>query len=467
MQPAPQPCEPNTSASAWYLRWNWQRAALIGLVVVALVEGYIAVFRRDNDFLFHRNLGTAFLQGDPYGNSGEWYPVGRVMLNAGLAALDYRLSRGVSYALAIASLVGCWMMWRRMAQATRPAERTVDVAAGVATCWLLLPFIVRDLDECGLQLFLLFFLTAGAWAVMRGRNMQGGCWLALAATFKLTPLMCLPFLVWKRRWAAAAWMGLFIVGWNLAPAMFVGWETTLVCNQKWLACMRESAKVIDPAANAVEQAKPHNLSLAGTVGRYTQTYPPGHSLYVDHPAFVQFGQFTPLAAKRTYQGLLLLLGLFLAWHFRRRWLPPSVYDSSLPPSPSTSLTSADAAPEWAIVCLLCALLSPVCWKQHLMVALPCLFLVLRCELTSPHRTPWRIASLIVIALTVYGARHGFVGQSFSIVLLSYKVDTFAMLLLSVLLFTMPSSEMTKENTHTLAIHSSHKSPIQLSKAQAA
>src|SRR5690606_24282804 len=153
---------------------------------------------------------------------------------------------------------------------------------------------------------LLFFMSAGAWAVLRGKNWQGGCWLALAATYKLTPLISLPFLLWKRRWAAAAWMGLFLIGWNLAaPALFVGGQTAWDSNLQWLARMKQSAKVVDPAENAVEVAKPHNLSLAGTVGRYLETYPPEHPLYINHPAFVQFGNLSPLAAKRAFHGVVI------------------------------------------------------------------------------------------------------------------------------------------------------------------
>ena len=66
------------------------------------------------------------------------------------------------------------------------------------------------------------------------------------------------------------------------------------------------------------------------------------------------------------RGILLALACALAYQFRRPWWEEP--------------GAGRLAPEWAVVCLLSALLAPICWKQHLVLALPALFLVVRSSL---------------------------------------------------------------------------------------
>jgi len=430
---------PLIATTPWYEKSSWHRPALVLLAVVILIEGYVSIVHRENDFLFHRNLGEAFLQGEPYANSGDWYPVGRVMLNGMIASVPHRVARAISYLLAVGALCGIFFIWRELANLSGVVSRTASLSAALVTAGMLFPFILRDLDECGLQLFLLFFLSCGAWSVLRGKNLQAGCWLGLAATFKITPLICLPFLIYKRRWKAAGWMAVFIVGWNLMPALFVGWDTTIRCNQAWIARMALSSKVVDPALNAVEVPKPQNLSLAGTVGRYLRTYPVGHPLNVDHPAFVQFGTLEPEQANRVFKAFLLTLAGLLAWRFRKAWPRYYVLNGQLTAAAKEpDDTTSAAGPEWAAVCLLCALLSPICWKQHLVVVLPCLFLAVRGGMAAGGHTRGRLIALVTIALVVICCRHAAVGRMMSIALLSYKFDTMAMMLTMFLALTLPT-----------------------------
>jgi len=79
---------------------------------------------------------------------------------------------------------------------------------------------------------LLFFLSAGAYAMWRGHRSASGCWLAAAATYKATPVLFLPFLLWKREWKAAGTMAGAILVLNFAlPACFLGCSGALKANQ--------------------------------------------------------------------------------------------------------------------------------------------------------------------------------------------------------------------------------------------
>ena len=153
------------------------------------------------------------------------------------------------------------------------------------TLLVLLPFIIRDLDECGLQIILLLLCSLAAAAFQRRRMVLSGFWLAAAATYKATPLLFLPFLLWKRQWKAAGCMVFFIAALNLLPATYLGWEKTLAENRHWFTYTLSVARDTPDAYPSVprwETPKHQNLSLSATFARLVETYPPGHPLFIDH-----------------------------------------------------------------------------------------------------------------------------------------------------------------------------------------
>lgn len=412
------------SMPAWHARPKVRQAAIVALAILAVIEGYLAIFVRENDFIFHRNLGLVFLTGKGYDAAGDWYPLARVMINAGPAALPLLVSRTLCYLLALAALAACYRMWREMADERWPAARSLSFAAATLSVLILIPLVLRDLDECGLQTFLLFFLTAGGYALWKGRHTRAGFWLATAASYKVTPVLCLPFLLWKREWRAAAWMVAFTGLWAIAPAAFLGWQGMVEAQTRFLARAREvsAAHNAYPSLLQFEPPKPQNLSLQSLFARYLETYPPGHPLYLEHPAFVQFGALDRETAYQTVRGLMLAFAAVIAWRCRRRFGPED--------------TQADVAPQWAAMCMLCAILAPLCWKQHLVVILPAMFLTLRSALIGQPAARLRWALLGFIAAVILLGRHAVGGREFSIVLMSYKIDTMAILLLLGLVLTI-------------------------------
>ena len=297
------------------------------------------------------------------------------------------------------------------------------IAAAVGSLALLFPYVLRDLDECGLQTLLLFMLSAAMYALVRGRPAMCGLWLGLATTYKVMPLLFLPLLVWKRQWRAAGWMVCFIAIWSFLPALYLGWDTTVRAHGQWLAQVRHSLSNVDPAENGIEPPNPRNVSLPGAIARYLQTYPEGHRLCLDHPCFVQFGNLDPQTAGRVVKGVLLIFAGILAWKMRRAWGPGE--------------KQADITTEWAAVCVLSALLSPLCWKQHLVVLLPAVFLTLRVVLSNPRESRRQIIGLAIVGLVAIALKRGLLGQELSIVVMSYKFDTWAALLVMGLVLTLP------------------------------
>ena len=343
--------------------------------------------------------------------------------------------------LALAALGWILVRWHGLGELRSKLAPSRWFAASAVALLVLLPYLLRDMDECGLQIFLLAFLTAGGWALSRGRSIQAGFWLATAAVYKATPILCLPYLLWKRRWRAAAAMVAFLGFWAVVPAAFVGWDKTVESHERFLARNRIVAahRTAYPELPDFELPKPQNQSMHAAVARYVETYPPGHPLNLEpHPLFKQFGSLDGETAYRVVRGTILAFGLLLAWRFRRSGNGPS--------------GASDLPVEWAAVCLLCALAAPLCWKQHLIVALPAALLVARTAVSQDASAKRRLAALAAIGIALVLTRHSIVGRETSVVFLSYKVDTMLMLGLLGLVLTSPTAVVAS------AAASSNRSP---------
>jgi len=415
------------SQIAWFEHRRFRQVVLTMALAIVLWEGYLAIFRRENDFTWHLGLGQRFLAGTPYDGAGGWYPLARTMFDGALASLPPRVARAVCYAGAVGIWAWILVAWGRLAPSHAGMTRNRAFAAGTFATATFAGYILRDLDECGLQTLLLGLLTLTAIALSRQQFLRAGLWLAAAVSYKLTPVLGIPFLIWKRRWTPALLATMFVVVLNLLPATYLGWDVTTSANARFLTTLRGSLAVDDPSQNVAEPPKPQNQALVAAISRYVQSHPVGHPLYVEHPMFRQFGKLSPQAAGWTVQAVLITLAAALAWQWRRAW--------------PTEGSSAVMAHEWATVCVLMAILSPLCWKQHLVLALPALLLAWRDALSRPAVPKWRWLCLGAIAMIAVGCRREFLGYDLSIVAMSYKVDTLAVLLTLLLVTTIERPTM--------------------------
>jgi hypothetical protein len=401
------------------------RFSIVAGIVLLAAEGCLAVFLRDNDFFVHRMLGQAFLAGDPCAAHQSQYMLGRALINASTAWLPYRLDRGLHFAGAVVALAVALALWHRLAAVHRSRAGRPAFAAAVFTLILVGGYVKRDLDDCGLQIALLFFLTLAGLSLQRGRSLAGGLWLGVAAVYKTTPLLFLPYLLWKRQWQAAAWMVLFVALLNVLPIFYLGWQPTLRSYESWLACVQSCAATDDPSQNPIEPPRQLNQGLTPAIARFLQTYSPGHPLALDHPWSFQPGNLSAAAAKRGVQLVTLALGIVLAWRFRRPW--------------DSAGEGTDLANEWAAVTALCAILSPLCWLQHLVLVVPCVFLWLRAWLSGAAVPRWHWLVVVPLGLIGLLAHRDLMTASFYELLLSYKVHTLAGLFAVGLVLTLPDS----------------------------
>jgi hypothetical protein len=98
---------------------------------------------------------------------------------------------------------------------------------------------VFDMFDLGQpNLLLLAMMLYGFWLLQHGRPWFAGSMFALATAIKVFPVAVLPYLVWRRRWASAASMGVFLVVFLLLiPAPIRGYERNVNELKTWFNAM--------------------------------------------------------------------------------------------------------------------------------------------------------------------------------------------------------------------------------------
>lgn len=406
----------------WYASPRFRTLAVVAGILFVAAHAVVAVGFRDNDFTWHIALGNAFLEREPFTRGGDWYPLSRVMFDVIPAVMPYRLSRAVFFLLGVGSLGLSVVLWNRMAGASRRLDPAMAFAAATLSLAFAAPYVSRDMQECGLQLLLLGMLSITGYYLWRGNDAGAGAALGAAIAYKFTPIICLPLLVWKGRWKAALWTAATVAVLNILPALYLGVDNTIDAHRRWVDRFQKVSAVQDIAENGVEPPKVQNQSLMAAMARYLQTYPEGHPLRLEHPAFVQFGALDQATARMVAKGTLLALAAFLAWQFRGRWKDDA----------------NDLAPQWACACALCALISPMCWRHHLVLFWPAMFVCVHAVLGRAHVRAYRIA-LAAIVVGIFLPQRELFGRDGVMVVMSYRPDTLAVLACALMALFLPKS----------------------------
>jgi hypothetical protein len=109
-------------------------------------------------------------------------------------------------------------------------------------------------------LVLLGFVLGLQW--LERRPALAGLALGFAANIKYLSILALPYLLFRRRWAAAAWMAFGTIGWGLLPAVSLGWSGNLRALEQAGAGLVEAVGVEVSHGAANVQGIDWNLSLS-------------------------------------------------------------------------------------------------------------------------------------------------------------------------------------------------------------
>ncbi|HMS84093.1 MAG TPA: glycosyltransferase family 87 protein [Nitrospira sp.] len=402
------------------------RLAKLGLMIAAMVHGYIISFGRSyhfRDIDIHREIGRRFLTGDYlYANDYcyMYLPTTGIYF-APLLILDRNPSLALRYAVAIGCLVMTVVMFHRMLCGISDQGGWRRLLVGVGAGALTLQFILNDLDDGGPHLILLGIISAGVYAIWIGREQLGAALVGLGIVLKITPALFVLLFLWKRQWRVASYTVLATVLWVLLPILYMGPISWWDHHTEWTR--NAVLSVLDRQAEGRQEneLQKANLSLRHTLLRYLVTYPPEHRLrQIDNAYKPVLDLPSPVANAIVGVAGLSLLSLF-AWSSRGPFQGPG-------------------DPSWARDCagtlMLALFFSPITWDQHLVWMIPAASIVVAAALQvqgTLSRTGYAMLGAYVVLTMVLN--YEVVGSARWEALKSYHHLGIAMLILCGLLLS--------------------------------
>jgi Glycosyltransferase family 87 len=202
---------------------------------------------------------------------GFTYPPIFAFLMLPLEPLPLWLRDLVWYAVTVGATIGSFNLSERLARnAVTPPLDAVELD------WLRLlglllgaKLILAVFENQSYDALVLLFLLLGLTALASGRDVMAGAGLAFAAALKATPLIFLPYLLWRRNFVgAAAFVAVFLGASFLPDLLFTPAGAAHGYYVSWLREVAEPALGVDPASvtNAFwSGANIMNHSLHGAV----------------------------------------------------------------------------------------------------------------------------------------------------------------------------------------------------------
>jgi hypothetical protein len=267
-----------------------------------------------------------------------------------------------------------------------PSHRTM-----VTLLALSFNFFHLDLTHGNVNLLVGALVAGGLVALMHERELTAGFLIGSAIVLKVTPLLFVPYLVWKRRWCALVGVaaGVFMVGWIL-PGLLIGFKYTALLTWEWYQQMVQPFMAGDHAS--LIQTSHMNQSLTGLF----------HRLLTDSVA-IAAGPGTGgvdvkvnvLNLEKETVGLLLkaanvLLVVLIAWLSR---------------APRRESRHLAHLGEFALVFLAMLLISERSWKHHYVLLILAHAFILRYlhDRKPTQLRLWLPASLLGISVLLHNA----------------------------------------------------------------
>jgi alpha-1,2-mannosyltransferase len=376
----------------------------------------------NSDFPLHYAFGKRFVEGTFIYAGGLHvpYPPFWAMFWAPWTLLSLEAAQVFAFLiLGIGSLTAFSVILIRIGHRIIPApDDRITIALCVALVFAA-RFILRDLTESGPNLFLWSVVWAGILLNLGGRWVAGGILIGFSAALKLTPAIFIPYFLLKREWRTATAALVTAAVLSASPGLFrppsLFWQEM----RTWASNAWGGVTSLDPSGTILDKPPIGNLGLRSALARFFQRYPAGHPLSVDHPGFIQFLDLSPQGAGWLVRCLMLAFLGLVAWRFRRR-----ASDAGHPMVLPLELATVSA---------LALLYSPITWIQHCVSLLPALFLLVLCSLQWNRVSRWMWWALLTYLVFALALTRDVVGRSTSILLESYHVVTWAILLVVMLL----------------------------------
>lgn len=304
-----------------------------------------------------------------------------------------------------------------------PGQALPIWAKGLAVALSLRP-ILGDLAHGNINIFILFLVMAALYAFRRGRDATCGLLLGLAIACKVTPLLFVPYFLWKRSWRVLAGCAFgLVLFFGLVPSLVLGWQDN---GNKLHSWYNQMAKPYIQQGK-VFYSEHNNQSLPGLLMRLL-SHSPSFSHYVQDTwtpdEYHNIGSLTLNQVGWVVRGCMGLFALVIVCTCR---------------TPTTDRQSWRLAAEFSLVFVGMLLFSERTWKHHCVtMLLP--FVVLCHYLAAARPGPvlrgYLIGTLVAIVFLMTLTITGPFGDELGKLAQVYGAYSWACLLLAACLATL-------------------------------
>ena len=330
------------------------RATIVLLVVAAPWSVYRASTNGCSDFASFESAGRFVLE---HGTRHPKSALYRYLPSIDVACvpltwLPIEVSATIWYVLN----AGCWLLVLRMIR----REFLGDLATGfagevtVAVGLLAIPLAIDGFLLGGFHAVMLWFMLAGLWRALHGKENWGGCLLGLATWLKLLPAVAIAYLVWRRKWKAVGTAILTVAAVDATLSISTyGWAESSELHADWFwgDAVGTGDRQLTGQTNDDED-RITNQSVLVVMRR----------LLTSRGGFTQlaFADLSPnqMAIAVSIVGGLMAGGVWWAMHR------------------GTQKSAPDAPGDLALVALCTIWFSPVVWSYHFIAAAPALAVAL-------------------------------------------------------------------------------------------
>jgi hypothetical protein len=289
------------------------------------------------------------------------------------------------------TIISIWLCFRM----ARPAgTRTLPSWVQAPIILLALRPILSDLHHANNNLIILFLIVAALYAWRMQYDILAGLALALAISYKVTPALFVPYLLYKRSWRtiAATAAGMVVYLW-LIPSLIIGHSFNLLCLQTWWH--RMISPFLVKGAGSPQEI---NQSIVGVLTRLLTDTKTGDGRYDVH-LDLNLVSWSPSLVRWLIKGVALTLLGLLAVLCRTK---------------TDRRDDPRLLGEFALIVLTMLFVSERSWKHHYVtILLPCTYImyrVVRTDLSPLVRSA--LAGSLVLAALLMASTSTEIGKNF-------------------------------------------------------
>lgn len=397
-----------------------KRAVVATFFVVAGIQWARLVHKPDGDFHLHWELGRRMAAGEylyAHGTDAP-YPPFWGLAHLPLSVFSDHWGQVVAFPLFFVAFGTLLWSLRRLTEQGIPLTKDAAFWAAAAAVALCSRYLVRDMVEVGVNLFLVAMSYLGVWLWTERKEWWGGISLGLAMALKCTPSLFLVWFLYKRQWKMALTTTVAATAFTVSPALVMGPAEFARIFAEWAGRVVKGVAADDPTHGVLGEEAFQNMNLKLALARYLTTVKT--TTYVsrpDHPWYFDALDLPPQTAKRVIQAVLASLLLGVGWIYRH---------------PVTDRKDVGLAWECAGLSLLILLYSPITWGQHCVGLLPALYLVCRRRASGVVFGRWEAAMLGGYVTLVLVLNRGFLGKDLARLLVSYRVTTISIVMMLII-----------------------------------